>query len=435
MLKKLCLKNIGPAPEMNFDFGERLNILTGDNGLGKTFLLDIAWWALTKTWVDARTIHPRISTTGDAAVEYEATGKDAEKENNPITRKYNRSDLDWSPVPAQTGRPRNPGLVIYARIDGGISVWDPERNYGKTDGVPSLDAFHFSKSQIRDGVTLKLPAENEFKFRGLLEDWETWRLKGNGAFGLLKEVLYKLSPDLEHPLEPGNSVRVTGRSGQDIPTIKMPYGEEPILWSSAGMMRILSLAYMIVWAWTEHQLAGQERKHSSENRIIFLWDEVEAHLHPQWQRAILPAVLEVFKSSLLKETGNPKIQIITTTHAPLVLASLEAHFDEEQDKLFNLQLTGKSRQVEVEDVKWAKFGDTSSWLRSPAFDMISAYSKEAETALRAGKLFLEDKIVELKEKFPTLSTEADIEKALIKNLPDAHPFHIRWEIKKERRKK
>ena len=27
-----------------------MNFLTGDNGLGKTFLLDIAWWVLTQTW-------------------------------------------------------------------------------------------------------------------------------------------------------------------------------------------------------------------------------------------------------------------------------------------------------------------------------------------------------------------------------------------------
>ena len=33
MLKRLELKNVGPAPELAIDFGERLNLLTGDNGL------------------------------------------------------------------------------------------------------------------------------------------------------------------------------------------------------------------------------------------------------------------------------------------------------------------------------------------------------------------------------------------------------------------
>ncbi|MBK8115935.1 MAG: AAA family ATPase [Candidatus Accumulibacter sp.] len=50
MLKRLSLKNIGPAQAMDLEFGDRLNLITGDNGLGKSFLLDIAWWAMTRKW-------------------------------------------------------------------------------------------------------------------------------------------------------------------------------------------------------------------------------------------------------------------------------------------------------------------------------------------------------------------------------------------------
>ena len=50
MLHHLHLKNVGPAPEMRLDLGSRLNLITGDNGLGKSFLLDVAWWALTRRW-------------------------------------------------------------------------------------------------------------------------------------------------------------------------------------------------------------------------------------------------------------------------------------------------------------------------------------------------------------------------------------------------
>ena len=28
----------------------RLNLITGDNGLGKSFLLDVAWYCLTRRW-------------------------------------------------------------------------------------------------------------------------------------------------------------------------------------------------------------------------------------------------------------------------------------------------------------------------------------------------------------------------------------------------
>lgn len=46
MLEYLRLENVGPAPSM--ELAPRLNLLTGDNGLGKSFLLDCAWWALTQ---------------------------------------------------------------------------------------------------------------------------------------------------------------------------------------------------------------------------------------------------------------------------------------------------------------------------------------------------------------------------------------------------
>jgi DNA repair ATPase RecN len=50
MLESLHLKNVGPAPELRWELAKRLNLITGDNGLGKSFLLDVAWWALTRTW-------------------------------------------------------------------------------------------------------------------------------------------------------------------------------------------------------------------------------------------------------------------------------------------------------------------------------------------------------------------------------------------------
>ncbi len=42
MLRELHLNRIGPTPTADITFAERLNVLTGDNGLGKTFLLDVA---------------------------------------------------------------------------------------------------------------------------------------------------------------------------------------------------------------------------------------------------------------------------------------------------------------------------------------------------------------------------------------------------------
>ncbi len=51
-----------------------------------------------------------------------------------------------------------------------------------------------------------------------------------------------------------------------------------------------------------------------EQPSILLIDEIENHLHPTWQRRVIPALLEHF----------PGLQIFATTHSPFVVAGLKA---------------------------------------------------------------------------------------------------------------
>ena len=51
-----------------------------------------------------------------------------------------------------------------------------------------------------------------------------------------------------------------------------------------------------------------------EEPAILLIDEIENHLHPTWQRRVIPALLEHF----------PGLQIFATTHSPFVVAGLKA---------------------------------------------------------------------------------------------------------------
>ena len=47
---------------------------------------------------------------------------------------------------------------------------------------------------------------------------------------------------------------------------------------------------------------------------MLLIDEIENHLHPTWQRRVIPALREYF----------PNVQIFATTHSPFVVAGLKA---------------------------------------------------------------------------------------------------------------
>ena len=66
---------------------------------------------------------------------------------------------------------------------------------------------------------------------------------------------------------------------------------------------------------------------------IVLIDEIELHMHPSWQSAIVPTLHKVF----------PNIQFIITTHSPLVLGGLNEDF-----KIFGL--TNQSGHIDLEEM-------------------------------------------------------------------------------------
>lgn len=365
MLESIHLKNVGPAPEMKMDLAPRLNLLTGDNGLGKSFLLDVAWWALTRTWAREMAI-PKPRAKAEIAYAYT-------KKTNPsytFASKYEPGKAAW---PVKPARPPIPGLILYAQVDGGFSVWDPARNYWREDKPDRPNAFLFAPNDVWRG--------NRY-CKGLLDDWNLWQAGNSATFEMLKRVLETLSPAKGHSLIPGDPRRLTVDDPQRYPTLRMPYGEDvAVVHASAGMRRILGLAYLLTWAWQGHlENVGLHGK-TPTREIVFLIDEVEAHLHPEWQRRIVPALLAVMDA--LTGQHNSKVQLIAATHAPLVLASVEKSFHPDKDKWFDLDLDlqKKPALVTLEERQYERLGDVDAWLTSAAFDMGSPRSVDAELAL------------------------------------------------------
>jgi len=424
MLEKLELTDVGPAPHIAVDFAPRLNILTGDNGLGKTFLLDVAWWALTRTWA-GQPAWPQPGKNRKPTIGYAVRGKSGRV--SPVKIAYRFMDQVW-PLPHR--RPPSPGLVVYARVDGGFSVWDPARNYWRN--APSLEiqqldrpaAYHFNPTTLWDGLTERdeRSGKTHVHCNGLVRDWVTWQLQKAAAFAQLESVLAALSPGHAEPLRPATPGRVSLDDARDIPFLETPYGTIPILHASAGAKRILGLAYLLVWAWQEHVKAAELIQQGITDRVILLIDELEAHLHPQWQRLILPALMSIVR----KLHGEAKIQLIAASHAPLVLASIEPEFDDEQDKLIHFKL--EERRVIVEEIPWAKQGDAVGWLVSESFGLRQARSAAAEVAIEAAEAFMRDDFGELPE---NLRTQKDIHNELLRVLAGHDPFWPRWIVYSE----
>ena len=148
----------------------------------------------------------------------------------------------------------------------------------------------------------------------MIVDWRDWQQnKDSTTFDFLCDLLAVLSPSDDERLRPGSAARPVSLSdARKIPILQLPYGEVPITLVSAGMRRILALAYMIVWSWSRYLEAPEIFEIEASPHMIFLIDEVEAHLHPRWQRVIVPAILKAVE----RVQANMQIQVLMTTHSP-----------------------------------------------------------------------------------------------------------------------
>jgi hypothetical protein len=394
MLKRITTQDVEPA-DLDVTLAPRLNLLAGDNGLGKTFLLDLAWWALTSTWARRAAIPRRRE---DASPKIHCGIEDAHGSTS-IHGSFIFHEQRWSrEEPSQrsvidhkTGRPvsrlayENMKLVIGAGPEGGFEVWDSYRTSGPwrlplggaAYGVSRR--FSLDPTAVWEGLTAE---DGTTLCNGLIRDWVAWQFQKPALFDLFARVLAKLSPHPDEKLQPGPPQRVSIEDARDIPTIVLPYGHVPVTHASAGMRRVLALAYVLVWTWYEHTEAARLMNVAPLSEMVLLLDEVDAHLHPTWQRVILPALFEVFPEI----ERALRVQVLASTHAPLVLASVETLFDEERDKLLHFAL--REGKIKVEEIPWAKQGDAVNWLVSEAFGLHQGRSREAERAIEAAEALL-----------------------------------------------
>lgn len=392
-LSKIELVNVGPCDHVEMTLSSRLNIITGDNGLGKTFLMDCAWWALTNTWTGNEARPKYAGGSKRASISYAIAGKSKISKETKVL--YDNKNLTWKRT-ADTAT--IPGLIIYALVDGSYAVWDPSK---------SSNTNVFTRQQVWNGY--------ESSIEGLIRDWVKWQNSPEKyPFEIFKQVLAEMSPPDMGILIPGETVRIPNDS-REIPTIQYPYGTVPVTNSSAGVGRIITLAYLVVWAWNEHKENCKLRGIKPDSRIVVMVDELEAHLHPKWQRTILPALIEVQKH-LATEL---EVQFIIATHSPLIMASSEAVFDVTTDKLFQIKLSAENANAELSEENYIKYGQINTWLTSPIFNLNQARATGAEQVINAAKsLQLEDD--------PSDKDVQSVHQQLVQCLSQTDPFWPRW---------
>ncbi|MCD8119125.1 MAG: AAA family ATPase [Lachnospiraceae bacterium] len=131
----------------------------------------------------------------------------------------------------------------------------------------------------------------------------------------------------------GDFMRRMNRSGEctifyDKQTENLMYQSEGKTWSvedlSSGYQSLVWMVFDI--AYRMAVLNPEKKKKIAETSGVVLIDEIDMHLHPKWQWNILDALREVF----------PNVQFIAATHAPILFASAKnvwiADVEEEEIK-------------------------------------------------------------------------------------------------------
>jgi predicted ATPase len=440
MLETLHLKNVGPAKEMNLEFGSRLNVITGDNGLGKSFVLDCVWFVTNVNWLrrlnirmqNGEMVRPAkedneslIETVFDFPDEKHLQGfsfspKEQywQSNQNKVT-KISTGETFFPPLATAFNK-----IVLQVYANGEFGVFDPHRNQ-------MAEGFGFTINEIWDGLDRTQatwgPGEINKKriSNGLIQDTAIWLLEKGQALEQMQAALRELSEDGSEPLMLKEAIRYSLDDTRKIATITTAYGTDaPITLASAGVKRILTLAYMLVWTWQEHLQYAQIRQLEPVKHMVLLIDEIESHLHPKWQQVILKSILNVAKAL----DPDIQVQIVLTTHSPVVMQSLETIFDPATDAWFDLDLDKGKKEVVLEKREFYPRGSLNNWITSEAFDRPTPYAPEVN-------LMREEISIALKTNFQNISPEDAAQRNAKYRavMGDLDPLLGRWQLALEER--
>lgn len=120
------------------------------------------------------------------------------------------------------------------------------------------------------------------------------------------------------------------------------------------------------WALTTQQ------ESLSDLQGIVIIDELEQHLHPKWQRRIIPALQDTW----------PQVQFFATTHSPLVARSFRSLSRPGPYQHYHLQNTDDGFKVDAVTIDTLAGQRTDQVLASQAFDYLIDADPDADQILQ-----------------------------------------------------
>ncbi|MEM6966647.1 MAG: AAA family ATPase [Bacteroidota bacterium] len=318
-IKKLEMKNFRGFEKLTIEFPERGSaVFVGINGAGKTSVLECIKSIFdVLLGGDTKFKYPVGHTSNDINIGYSHTENELvfelENENHSITTEAvitspNRSlwqNKNYSSVELYEHFVEK----IYQFPSTNIPLFEfypTERsaNNESTDSMDlafenQLDAFSFTYllnfNVFFEWFKTKEDVENEVR----LQETSEFRL---GELEVVRTALKSFLSDIKdiRVKRIGIIEFIVKKKGEWLSLSMLSHGEKLLVAMIGDIARRLTIA-------------NPSLKNPLEGKGIILIDEIELHLHPGWQREIVPRLEQTF----------PNIQFIFTTHSPQVLSTVD----------------------------------------------------------------------------------------------------------------
>lgn len=327
-LEKIAIKNFKAIENMTLEFDTGVNVLIGDNGTGKSSILEAIAVALsgalkgmkgvTSRGILQNDIHFSIDESGDASSSvYYSTPTEIVAD-----LKYGENSFHWKRF-----RLDEDGKSITKQEDDGIAKW-MQSLANDQDAVLPLFCFQSDArvQQVRRvdfGKNIKKELNDRrcgyigcMDYSMDVKTIQSWCLKMElsafqkkktiGEYEVFKRIVANFMQTISG-LEKAPELHYSSQLNQLVyeeneelmPIANLSAGYQSLLWM------IMNLAYRLAL------LNPDKTKKIDEIPGIILIDEIDMHLHPKWQWNIVSALEETF----------PKMQIILATHSPIVISS------------------------------------------------------------------------------------------------------------------
>ena len=351
-VKQLKITSFRGIRDLTLTFDEQnLTVFIGVNGVGKSSILDciaiLLSWLLV--WIqydeEARKYGPRrklakgryfedsdIKNSSEKTqieilflIEQEkdeihcSLEKNTQPRNREITigskRKFTRKDEDEDEVIKQDG--------LKAIADRIRRQWEEDRKaniplavyYPVNRGVLNIpldieDGYKFKQveayEQALTGVQVSF--DSFFKWFRALEETENEERRDNIEYRdrqleAVRQAIYSILgeefDDLRVRRKPHLRMTIL-KHGEEIIVDRLSDGEKSLLAMAGDLARRLAISQ-------------PSRALPLEGSAVVLIDEIEQHLHPSWQRRILPLLTQTF----------PNCQFIVTTHSPQIVSQVQ----------------------------------------------------------------------------------------------------------------